>query len=355
MSEQEFEFEADETPTISSKAFDEIKKLYCEPARLAGLPRPPVPTHVDLRGMTYMPLDVLRLRDSRMANHPNPEVFRSAVLLWCASWHQVPAGSLPNDDVELARFAGFGRDHQGWLAIREEALHGFVECSDARFYHRVVAEKALSAWGKKWDRPEKAQERSEHASKAAKSRWKKNKKPRARAMPEQCSTDAQPVPDPCLKGREEKGIEDKNSVLRTDAVASASPQPTYTDSRHELWGEGVPILRSLGVSESQSRSMIGKWLKGVKDDAQAVLSTIQKARDLRVQNPVPWITQGLQFGGQNVRSGSGLPGANRQGDGKSNGIQRALDSIIDRFAGEPDAGQQAHETSPRLLPNGRRQ
>jgi len=32
--------------------------------------------------------------------------------------------------------------------------------------------------------------------------------------------------------------------------ASAS-QPIYTDSKHELWGEGVPILIQLGVKETQ--------------------------------------------------------------------------------------------------------
>jgi hypothetical protein len=79
----------------------------------------------------------------------NAEVFRSAVLLWCAAWHQVPAASLPNDDAELARIAGFGRFVTEWKAIKEEALHGFVLCSDGRYYHGVVAEIALESWAKR--------------------------------------------------------------------------------------------------------------------------------------------------------------------------------------------------------------
>jgi hypothetical protein len=70
--------------------------------------------------------------------------------------------------------------------------------------------------------------------------------------------------------------------------------PVYTDSRHELWGEGVPILISLGVAEKQARSMIGFWLKSTKDDAQAVLGAIQRARDHRAHNPIPWITNALK-------------------------------------------------------------
>lgn len=103
---------------------------------------PLTPANLNLQSMSFMPLDVVRLRDSSMASQKSAEGFRAAVLLWCAAWHQVPAASLPNDDVELARYAGFGRDLKAWTKIRDIALHGFVECSDGRLYHRVIASKA---------------------------------------------------------------------------------------------------------------------------------------------------------------------------------------------------------------------
>lgn len=115
-------------------------------ANLPALVDPLVPPDCDLRPYPTMPLDVGRLRDSGISSHENAEVFRAAVLLWCASWHQVPASSLPTDDRELAKLAGFGRFAGEWLKIKEEAMHGFVLCSDGRFYHRVVAEMALVAW-----------------------------------------------------------------------------------------------------------------------------------------------------------------------------------------------------------------
>jgi hypothetical protein len=97
-----------------------------------------------------MPLDVVRLRDSDLATTPDGEVFRVAVMSWCASWHQVPASSLPDNDAILARLMGFGRDLKGWKKVREAGgLRGWKLHSDGRLYHPVVAEKALEAMGQK--------------------------------------------------------------------------------------------------------------------------------------------------------------------------------------------------------------
>lgn len=111
-----------------------------------ALPPPLVPRIVDLRDFPYMPLDVVRLRDSSLSSRATGEEFRCAVLLWCVAWHQVPAASLPDDDVDLAHLAGFGRSVSDWRQVREGALRGWVRCSDGRLYHPTVAEKALEAW-----------------------------------------------------------------------------------------------------------------------------------------------------------------------------------------------------------------
>lgn len=110
------------------------------------LPEPLTPPDCDLRDFAFMPLDVARLRDSDLAVKADGESFRCAVLLWCASWHQVPAASLPDDDDVLAQLAGFGRVKKEWLRCRDGALRGWVMCSDGRLYHPVVAEKAVEAW-----------------------------------------------------------------------------------------------------------------------------------------------------------------------------------------------------------------
>ena len=110
---------------------------------------PLVPVDVDLRDFAFMPLDVVRLRDSGLAAKATGEEFRAAVLLWCASWHQVPAASLPNDDAELANLCGYGRALREWKKVREGALRGWALCDDGRLYHPTVAEKAREAWESK--------------------------------------------------------------------------------------------------------------------------------------------------------------------------------------------------------------
>ena len=117
-----------------------------------NLPAPLVPAEVDLRDFAFMPLDVGRLRDSDLASEETPEACWAAVLIWCASWHQVPAGSIPDSDDWQAKHAGYksqGRIAPAWRKVRTGALRGWVACSDGRLYHPVIAEKAIDAWRSK--------------------------------------------------------------------------------------------------------------------------------------------------------------------------------------------------------------
>lgn len=111
------------------------------------LPAPLVPATCDLRSLPYMPLHVARLRDSETSVVTKGDEFRCALLLWSASWHQLPAASLPDDDLLLADLAGFGRVVKEWRKVKAGALRGFVKCSDGRLYHKVVAEVAIDSWG----------------------------------------------------------------------------------------------------------------------------------------------------------------------------------------------------------------
>ncbi len=112
----------------------------------AELPAPLVQADVDLRDFSFMPLDVVRLRDSGLTAKATGDEFRAAVLLWCASWHQVPAASLPDDDAELANLCGYGRAPKEWKKIKPGALRGWLMCSDGRMYHPIVASKARESW-----------------------------------------------------------------------------------------------------------------------------------------------------------------------------------------------------------------
>lgn len=79
-------------------------------------------------------------------------------ILWMESMRQDPAGTLPDDDDQLAMLAGFGRDVEGWRAMRADgALYGWGPClveDDARdvprrrLSHRTVEEIACRGVGR---------------------------------------------------------------------------------------------------------------------------------------------------------------------------------------------------------------
>lgn len=107
---------------------------------------PMVPPDVDLRGLPWMRLDTSRLLDSDLFALSTGDEFKAAVALWCKAWSQAPAGSLPNDDRVLAHLSGTGAR---WRKLKAMALRGWVECSDGRLYHPVVAEQVRVAWAER--------------------------------------------------------------------------------------------------------------------------------------------------------------------------------------------------------------
>lgn len=110
------------------------------------LPSPLTPPECDLRDYKFLPLEISRLFGSHFHSHADNDEWRAGVTLWLKSYHQVPAASMPDDDIDLARHAEFGTQVKGWRKVRAMALHGWVKCSDSRLYHPVVAEKALEGW-----------------------------------------------------------------------------------------------------------------------------------------------------------------------------------------------------------------
>lgn len=157
------------------------------------LPDPPIGPEINVRHIPDMPLAVARLRTSDTAGLANGDEFRAAVLLWAAAWHQVPAGSVPQGDALLAHLAGFGRDVDAWLKVADNALRGFVLCSDGRYYHAVIIEKAIGALEAERDARAAADWRHERARKAARTRWSIRDNPPtpdAIAMPKQSSSNA---------------------------------------------------------------------------------------------------------------------------------------------------------------------
>ncbi|NLZ10870.1 MAG: YdaU family protein, partial [Alcaligenaceae bacterium] len=94
-----------------------------------------------------MPLHTERLLDSDMMALSTGEEFKTALRLWCKSWNQEPAASLPDDDRILAHLAG--KELASWRKVKAMALRGFIKCSDGRLYHPVIAQEAINAMSRR--------------------------------------------------------------------------------------------------------------------------------------------------------------------------------------------------------------
>lgn len=204
---------------------------------------------VDLRDLGWMPLDVNRLRDSGMAAKATGEEFMAAVILWAAAWHQVPAASLPDDNRELAKLAGYGRAVDAWQTVRDMALYGFERGADGRLYHPVIAEKALEAadWVSK-----KAKTKSGTKERVRKWREKKENERRERE-----ATEA------------EKGIQSSNAnVTRygndpvTPCNAPTLPKQTLIEknSKKEIRAEGTaPSHKRMTPEQRELDAEFERW------------------------------------------------------------------------------------------------
>lgn len=115
------------------------------------LPPPPVPAEVDLKDFSFTPMYRARLFGSSFHARASDAEWRAGVTLWLKSQDQVPAGSLPDDDIDLCRLAELGRDLKTWAKIKAGAMRGWYKCADGRLYHDVVAEVVNEQWQSKID------------------------------------------------------------------------------------------------------------------------------------------------------------------------------------------------------------
>jgi hypothetical protein len=113
------------------------------------LPAPLTPSSGDLRNFPFTPIFRSRLFGSSFHARSSDAEWRAGVTLWLKSWDQVPAGSLPDDDIDLCRLAELGRDLKTWSEIKPGAMRGWIKCSDDLWYHPVVAEGVNEALERK--------------------------------------------------------------------------------------------------------------------------------------------------------------------------------------------------------------
>ncbi|MFG1247283.1 DUF1376 domain-containing protein [Xanthobacter flavus] len=96
---------------------------------------------LDVRCLPYMPLHIERLRRSKawLRCKRNPALAFYILNMWMRAWHEVPAGSIEDDDDVLADAAMCSP--REWARLKDDVLQGW-ELRDWRWHHHVVEELA---------------------------------------------------------------------------------------------------------------------------------------------------------------------------------------------------------------------
>lgn len=188
-----------------------------EVTKINTWPDPPIPSDVDLRSYDWMPLKGVKLFNSDFDYLCNDTEWRAGVTLWWAAWQQVPAGSLPDNDRALCSMAGFGRDVAAFQNVKENALRGFVKCSDGRLYHTILCAEAMTAWGKKREAKKRKEEFLNKKS-SQQERAENETRTRSERVPEQTENAQERVR--CDLERVQNAFQNANEVV-PDCVPNA--------------------------------------------------------------------------------------------------------------------------------------
>lgn len=267
---------------------------------------PLTPPDADLQDFPFMPLHVARLRDSDLAAEGDPEGCWYAVLLWAAAWHQLPAGSLPDNDAVLTKLCGLGRDLRTFRKHRRDALRGFVTCDDGRLYHPVIAEQVISGWDGKLRQRYRTEcatikKRNDRAGVSATEReprplfgdWLSLNHPASVPFVSLGTEDFVPR-DSASKGkREGQGQGDLGS--EADASGAEAPAlPVIVDPDKAMFDGGISLMGRAGVLEPKARQLLGKWKRD--HGTPSVIAALGAAQREGAIDPTSFIERALRNG-----------------------------------------------------------
>lgn len=264
------------------------------------LPQPLTPQGCVLQDFPHTPIFRARLFGSSFHARATDAEWRAGVTLWLKSWDQVPAGSLPDDDIELCRLAELARDLKTWKKLKAGAMRGWIGCNDGRLYHPVVAEgvnTALEAKAKQRDKTTNARiaalekrlkDASDDASKERITEEIKRLKQTLLLSQSQAAMLSVTDLDTESKRREEKGREGNSYSVPN---GTGGKPPKVTDPDEIIWGYGVPMLVAGGNDEKHSRSFLG-MLRKVHGDA-AVIDSLRECARAKPLQPLEWLAKAL--------------------------------------------------------------
>jgi hypothetical protein len=338
---------------------------------LNDLPAPLATAECNLRGFQWMPLDVASLPDSEFAIHTTGDEFKAAIVLWCKSWSQVPAGSLPNDDISLKRLSGA----DNWKRVKAGAMRGWVLCSDNRWYHPVIVAKAMEALPAR-----KAHADNKAAAAERKEREREDRKrlfallrehgqvpdihikttelrkmaeglqsqPGSRDVTRDMSHAVTAKTGEDMTGQNRTGQDQSSSVpdgtggeppdlhpmVAAGAQLQASARDLTEDEERLLWNAGLAMLLpsyttgSDKQKDAKARTFVGGLAKRIKEaglERRVLFDVFQAACVERPVNPETWLSAAVAHRcGKRVRSGQLTDEQRRDADAASDAGAMAL-------------------------------
>lgn len=297
---------------------------------LVQLPAPLTPRECDLRDFPFMPLEIARLRRSKTWRKAkrNPELAFPLLNLWTAAWHDVPAGSLEDDDEVLADLAMCSLVK--WKRLRDQVLAGWVKCNDGRLYHPTVCEKVRESWEAKLEHRARlsnmtARKRLERTDRSMMFRelrkigiilqWNVSTR-------ELRNVFAQKFPDSAglSQGQDCDGHSEDPDMSRSgdgdenrneERNSSVPPSTGVFTSSSNLSAHGyvfqivVPWLTFHEVEDSDARSLMGSAIKTLGAEGARELG--RQCIDAAPNEPVAWLTSRIRSGkGKKPRSTESL-------------------------------------------------
>ncbi|MBX4952081.1 MULTISPECIES: DUF1376 domain-containing protein [Rhizobium] len=192
---------------------------------------------LDVQCLPYMPLQIERLRRSKawLRCKRNPEIAFYLMNLWMRAWHEIPAGSIEDDDDVLADAAMCSPAK--WEELKDDILKGW-DRRDGRVWHSTVIELATEAVGKL----------RTNKTRTAAAREARERQRQSSVTDTVTGNVTDSVTEHEGKGREEKGIENNTT---SDDVVAADPSKSQifafeaqairlTEANLEQWRKAFP-------------------------------------------------------------------------------------------------------------------
>ena len=267
---------------------------------MTDLPKPMTPAGCVLQDFPHTPIFRARLFGSSFHARASDAEWRAGVTLWLKSWDQVPAGSLPDDDIELCRLAELARDLKTWKKVKAGAIRGWVACSDGRLYHPVVAEGVNNALEAKTAQREKTMKArlaalEKKLKEASDSKQKDALTEEIRKLSQalslsQSQKELTSVTESKRREGEEKGREEKGLDSSVPNGTGGKP-PKLTDPAEIIFGYGLSMLVNAGTPEKTARSFLGGRRKDHGD--AALIDALRTCAKERVLQPLEWLAAAL--------------------------------------------------------------